>query len=61
MNQEELNKIIENHQHWINEDCEGWEHMRVDFSRIDLSGMDFLGADLRGLNLQEVNLGYVML
>lgn len=28
MIQEELNKIIENHQHWINEDCEGWEHRR---------------------------------
>ena len=30
MNQEELNKIIENHQHWIKEDCEGWEDMRAD-------------------------------
>ena len=51
MIQEELNKIIENHQHWINEDCEGWEDMKANLS----------GADLRGLNLQEVNLGYVML
>ena len=51
MKQEELNKIIENHKHYLNKDCEGWEDMRANLS----------GADLRGLNLQEVNLGYVML
>lgn len=51
MTQEELNKIIENHQHWLKEDCTGWEGMRANLE----------GADLRGLNLQGVNLGYVML
>ena len=29
MTQEELNKIVEQHQHWIKEDCEGWEDMRA--------------------------------
>ena len=29
MTQEELDKIIEQHQHWIKEDCEGWEDMRA--------------------------------
>ena len=56
MTQEELNKVIERHQHWINEDCEGWENMRVDFSHIDLSGMDFLGADLGFANFYKTNL-----
>ena len=51
MKQEELNKIIENHKHYLNKDCEGWKDMRA----------DLIGADLSGLDLQEVNLGYVML
>ena len=41
MNQDELNKILENHKHWLNEDCIGWENMK---------------ADLSGVNLDEVNL-----
>ena len=51
MKQEELNKIIENHKHWINQDCEGWKDMKADLS----------GADLSGLDLRGVVLGYVML
>lgn len=35
--QEELNKVIENHQHWLKEDCDGWENMRADLSYDDLS------------------------
>lgn len=26
MSREELNEILENHKHWLNEDCEGWEN-----------------------------------
>ena len=37
MTQEELDKIVEQHQHWIKEDCEGWEDMKADLSRADLS------------------------
>ena len=29
-NQTELKKILENHLHWIKEDCENWEDMRAD-------------------------------
>lgn len=29
MTQEELNKIIENHQHWLRRDCVCWEDMRA--------------------------------
>lgn len=27
MTQQELDKIVERHQHWLKEDCEGWEGM----------------------------------
>ena len=27
MKQEELQTILENHKHWWNEDCEGWEEI----------------------------------
>ena len=51
MTQEELKKILENHKHWLNEDCEGWENMKA-----DLSDADLRGADLRGANLINANL-----
>lgn len=37
---EELNKLIQNHQHWINEDCENWQSMRADLSNTDLSNTE---------------------
>ena len=37
MTQEELDKIVEQHQHWIKEDCEGWEGMRANLSGANLS------------------------
>ena len=43
MTQEELNKVLENHKHWLNEDCEGWESMRA-----YLTGANLRGANLRG-------------
>ena len=59
--QKELNKIIENHKHWINGDCEGWENMKADLSgavliRADLSGADLSGADLSGAVLRCADL-----
>ena len=45
MTQEELNKVLENHKHWLNEDCDGWESMRADLSGADLSGADLCGAN----------------
>ena len=66
MTQEELDKIIEQHQHWLKEDCEGWEDMRADLRGADLrganlswanlSGADLSGADLRVANLSGANL-----
>ena len=38
MNQDELNNIIEKHQHWVYEDCEGWGHMKADLEGDNLMG-----------------------
>ena len=56
MTQEELNKILENHKHWLNEDCEGWESMRANLYEADLRGADLYEANLRGANLCGANL-----
>lgn len=36
MKTEELNKILENHKHWINEDVEGWENMKANLRYANL-------------------------
>lgn len=47
ISQEELNEIIENHQHWLNKDCDGWEKMRANLSYVDLRGANLRDVDLR--------------
>ena len=56
MTQEELDKIIEQHQHWLNEDCEGWEDMKANLLFADLRGADLSGVNLRGSSLSFANL-----
>lgn len=56
MNQTELKKILENHLHWIKEDCENWEDMRANLRGADLREADLRGADLRWANLREADL-----
>ena len=56
MNKEELVKVLENHKHWLNKDCDNWESMRA-----DLSGADLRGVDLRDLNLSGADLSYANL
>ena len=56
MTQNELNKIIENHQHYLNKDIDGWVNMRADLSYQDLSGLDLKNANLRNANLYKANL-----
>ena len=53
---EELDKIVENHQHWINEDCYGWSRMCADLSGADLRSADLRNADLRNANLRRADL-----
>ena len=37
MDSEKLKEILENHKHWLNEDCDGWENMSADLRGADLS------------------------
>ena len=56
MTQEQLNKIIEKHQHYLNEDIDGWESMRADLSYKNLSGLDLRNANLYRVNFNKANL-----
>ena len=53
MTQEELNKVLENHKHWLNEDCDGWEEMKA-----NLCGANLCNANLCNANLCNANLRY---
>ena len=66
MTQEELRKVLENHKHWLYEDCNGWDEMKADLryanlSNADLSNADLSHADLRYANLSNANLSYANL
>ena len=56
LTQEQINKILEGHKHWLNEDCKGWETMMADFSSCDLHYADLSGANLSGAYLHGANL-----
>ena len=56
MTQEQLNKIIERHQHYLNKDINGWENMRADLSCKNLSGLDLKNVNLKSVNLYKTNL-----
>ena len=56
MKQEELNKIVENHKHWLEEDVDGWEDMKADLRGANLSEANLSEADLRGANLGKADL-----
>ena len=53
---EELEKILINHQHWLKEDCEGWENMRARLDDFDLDGASLVGASLVGASLSYIPL-----
>lgn len=66
MNKDKLDKILENHRHWLNKDCEGWKGMRADLSRANLSMADLSMAnlsmaDLSGANLSRADLSWAYL
>ena len=52
---EELEKILELHKKWLNDEQEG---IRADLSYVDLSKADLRYANLSYANLSEVNLSY---
>ena len=56
MTQEELNKVLEAHKHYLAQDCEGWENMRADLRYANLSDANLSDADLSGADLSVANL-----
>jgi uncharacterized protein YjbI with pentapeptide repeats len=58
MTQNELNKILENHKHWINRDCEDWKSMKADLRYANLRYADLRNANLRYADLRNANLRY---
>lgn len=56
ISQTELDKIIENHKHWLQEDCDNWESMSANLKGANLRGADLRGADLRCANLKGADL-----
>ena len=56
MTQEELYRIIEQHQHWIHEDCEGWENMKANLHGANLARANLAHANLAHANLTDANL-----
>ena len=56
LTQEEINKVLENHKHWLAEDCDKWENMQADFSYCDLHNANLHNADLRSANLYNADL-----
>ena len=58
--QEELNKVLELHRKWLDDDPDG---VCADLSNVDLRGLDLIGVNLRfanlsGADLRGANLGY---
>lgn len=52
---EELNEVLRKHQHWLDEDVDGWAGMQADLSGANLSGANLSGADLsRAKNIPYV-------
>ena len=61
INGKTLEKILENHKHWLNKDIDGWEYMRANLNSVDLSNADLSDADLRYANLRGADLRYANL
>ena len=58
MKQEELKVILENHKHWIYDDCVGCKEMCADLRNADLRYADLCNADLRYADLRNADLRY---
>lgn len=61
MTKQKLNKILENHKHWLYEDCDGWEKMCANLTSANLVNANLTGADLTEANLTDANLSDVNL
>ena len=61
ISKDELQEILENHKHWLNRDCDGWESMRANLRGVDLRGTDLRGTDLREADLRWADLRWANL
>ena len=71
INGKTLEKILEDHKHWLNRDIVGWGNMYANLNSADLSnanlsyanlrGADLSNANLRGADLSNANLSYANL
>ena len=66
INGKTLEKILEDHKHWLNRDIVGWGNMYANLSNANLSyanlrGADLSNANLRGADLSNANLSYANL
>ena len=51
-----LEKILEDHKHWLNRDIDGWENMYADLRGVNLSDADLRCAYLKGADLRYAEL-----
>ena len=58
IDKDELKQILENHLHWLREDCDGWQNMKADLRYADLSYANLRSADLSYADLRYANLRY---
>ena len=56
MTNKEIKKMLENHEHWLKKDADGWEKMRANLWGANLRGADLREANLWGANLKEADL-----
>ena len=61
MTQEELDKVLENHLHWVREDCKGWEDMRANLDGENLDGLNLDVAMLDDASLVGASLDHASL
>lgn len=61
MTQEELNRVLENHLHWFQQDCDGWDKMRAVLDGENLDGLNLNGALLDGASLNGASLNKALL
>ena len=56
LTREKLNKILEEHKHWIDKDCKNWEEMRANLLNADLRCADLRNAVLYNADLSDADL-----
>ena len=56
INGKTLEKILEDHKHWLNRDIDGWKNMYANLRGADLNSADLKYADLRGADLNSADL-----